>query len=105
MLTTTRIDAEPIPVPGKVRKLSDGDGLYLLLTSNGRRAWRFKFRYAGKENSLSFGPYPDVPPEIARARAGEARAMLRKGENPAAQKREAREAAAGRTADLRAGRP
>src|SRR5450631_3491758 len=92
MLTTARINAEPIPAPGKVKKLSDGEGLYLLLTSNARRAWRFKFRYAGKENSLSFGPYPDIPIEVARTRAGEAHAMLRKGENPAAQKREAREA-------------
>jgi integrase len=93
MLTPARINAEPIPAPGKVKKLADGDGLYLLLTSNARRAWRFKFRYAGKENSLSFGPYPDVPIEVARTRADEAHAMLRKGENPAAVKREAREAA------------
>jgi integrase len=73
------------------KKLSDGDGLYLLL-QNERRAWRFKFRFAGKENSLSFGPFPDVPIEVARERATAARDQLRKGENPAAVKREAREA-------------
>lgn len=93
MLTTARIKAEPIPKAGKVKKLTDADGLYLLLTSNGKRAWRFKFRFAGKENSLSFGPYPDVSIEVARDRAVEARATLRRGENPAAKKREAREAA------------
>src|SRR5665213_3468586 len=93
MLTTARIKAYPSPAAGKIKKLSDGDGLYLLLTSNGRRAWRFKFRFAGKENSLSFGPYPDVPIEVARDRAGEARKALRNGVNPAAVKREAREAA------------
>ena len=93
MLTTARINAEPVPAPGKIKKLADGDGLYLMLTSNAKRAWRFKFRFAGKENSLSFGPYPDVPIEVARERAGEARATLRRGENPAAVKREAREAA------------
>jgi integrase len=92
MLTAARIKAQPTPAAGKIKKLSDGDGLYLLCTSNGRRAWRFKFRFAGKENSLSFGPYPDVPVEVARERAAEARAMLRRGENPAAVKREAREA-------------
>jgi integrase len=93
MLTTARIKAEPVPASNKIKKLADGDGLYLLLTSNNRRAWRFKFRFAGKENSLSFGPYPDVPIEVARERAVEARATLRRGENPAAVKREAREAA------------
>jgi integrase len=93
MLTPARIAAEPIPAPGKVKKLSDGDSLYLLLTANGRRAWRFKFRFAGKENSLSFGPFPDVPAEVARDRAATAREQLRKGENPAAVKREERESA------------
>ena len=94
MLTAARIKAQPVPAPGKVKKLTDGDGLYLLYTSNGKKAWRFKFRFAGRENSLSFGPYPDVPIEVARERAVEARATLRRGENPAAVKREAREAAA-----------
>lgn len=93
MLTSARIKSEPTPAAGKIKKLTDGDGLYLMLTSNGRRAWRFKFRFAGKENSLSFGPYPDVPIEVARERAVEARTTLRRGENPAAVKREAREAA------------
>jgi integrase len=92
MLTEARIKAEPAPAPGKIKKLSDGDGLFLLLQGQ-RRAWRFKFRFAGRENSLSFGPYPDIPVELARVRAAEARAALRKGENPAAAKREAREAA------------
>jgi integrase len=93
LLTPASIKSEPVPKPGKIKKLADGDGLYLLCTSNAKRAWRFKFRYAGKENSLSFGPYPDTPIEVARDRATEARAMLRRGENPAAVKREAREAA------------
>jgi integrase len=92
MLTAARINAEPTPALGKVKKLSDGEGLYLLLTANGRRAWRFKFRFAGKENSLSFGPFPDIEIEVARERAKAARDQLRKGENPAAVKREAREA-------------
>jgi integrase len=93
VLTAARIKVERTPAAGKIKKLSDGDGLYLMLTSNGRRAWRFKFRFAGKESSLSFGPYPDVSIEVARERAVEARATLRRGENPAAVKREAREAA------------
>jgi integrase len=93
MLTVARIKAERVPAAGKIKKLADGDGLYLMLTSNGKRAWRFKFRFTGKESSLSFGPYPDVPIEVARERATEARAMLRRGENPAAVKRATREAA------------
>ena len=82
MLTAQQIKAEPMPAPGKIKKLSDGDGLFLLLQGNGRRAWRLKFRFAGSENSLSFGPYPNVPIELARERAAAARAALRKGVDP-----------------------
>ena len=42
-----------------MQKLSDGKGLYLLLNKSGKY-WRFKYRFAGKEKSLSIGVYPDV---------------------------------------------
>ena len=40
-------------VSGKPQKLTDGRGLYLLLTPAGQRWWRFKYRFAGKEKLLS----------------------------------------------------
>ena len=44
----------------KPYKLFDGHGLFLLVTPNGRKGWRFKYRYNCKEKLLSLGPYPDV---------------------------------------------
>ena len=42
--------------PGeKPRKLSDARGLFLLLTPNGGKYWRFKYRFAGKEKLLALG--------------------------------------------------
>jgi hypothetical protein len=41
-------------------KLFDGGGLYVEVTPAGGRWWRWKYRFAGKENRLSFGVYPDV---------------------------------------------
>lgn len=41
-------------------KLFDGRGLYILLTPAGQKWWRFKYRFAGKENQVSLGVYPKV---------------------------------------------
>ncbi|SFN32216.1 Integrase [Nitrosospira briensis] len=44
----------------KPYKLTDGDGLYLLVNSAGKY-WRYDYRYLGKRKTLAFGVYPDVP--------------------------------------------
>ena len=47
---------------GKPIKLTDGDGLYLLLNTNGSRWWRFDYRrpVTKQRNTLSLGTYPDT---------------------------------------------
>jgi hypothetical protein len=48
--------------PGqKPIRLLDGGGLYLDISQNGGRRWRFKYRIGGKEKRLSPGVYPDTP--------------------------------------------
>ncbi|MCQ3943952.1 MAG: integrase, partial [Alphaproteobacteria bacterium] len=37
-------------------KLADGGGLHLIVQANGSKLWRLKYRFAGKEKLLSFGP-------------------------------------------------
>ncbi|WP_407896669.1 Arm DNA-binding domain-containing protein [Ferrigenium sp. UT5] len=39
-------------------KLTDGEGLYLLVKANGTRSWRMKYRIGGKEKCLTIGLYP-----------------------------------------------
>jgi hypothetical protein len=65
--------------PGdKERKLFDGGGLYLSVSPTGAKRWRMKFRdRRGKENVLTFGPYPEVSLALARCRRSVARQMLR----------------------------
>jgi hypothetical protein len=58
--------------PGDPRKrLSDGDGLVLLLFVNGsgEHGWRFDYRFGGKRNMLSLGTYPDTTLAMARRKA------------------------------------
>jgi len=39
-------------------KLSDGGGMYLLVTPSGARYWRLDYRFAGKRRTLALGVYP-----------------------------------------------
>ena len=49
-------------------KLSDGDGLHLLVTREGGRWWRLRYRWQGREQMLSLGVYPEISLKIARDR-------------------------------------
>jgi Arm domain-containing DNA-binding protein len=42
----------------KPLKLSDGGGLHLFVQPNGNKLWRFRYRFAGRENTIAFGPFP-----------------------------------------------
>lgn len=69
-------------------KKFDGGGLYLEITKDGRKYWRQKYRYAGKEKRLSHGVYPEVSLSEARDRRDAARKLLRDGIDPAQIKRQ-----------------
>ena len=46
---------------GKKRlKLFDGGGLHLMITETGGKYWRFRYRYQGKDCTLSLGCYPHI---------------------------------------------
>ena len=66
----------------KTRKLYDERGLYLEISPNGGKWWRFKYRYIGKEKRLSLGVYPDVTLKMARERREESRKLLANGIDP-----------------------
>ena len=66
---------------GKVLKLYDEKGLFLLVNKSGKY-WRFKYRFGGKENSLALGVYPEVPLKEARAKRDDARRQLAEGLDP-----------------------
>ena len=72
--------AKPGP---KSQKIADTRGLFLLVTSAGRRWWRFKYRFAGKEKLLSLGVYPDVSLKEAREKCDAARKLVAAGSDSA----------------------
>lgn len=84
-LTDVRVrTAKPLAKP---YKLTDGQGLYLLVMPSSARLWRFKFRHVGKEKLLALGAYPDVSLSAARKARDQARELLAKGDDPSLTKR------------------
>jgi integrase len=64
------------------RKLSDGAGLYLMLTPAGTPCWRVKYRLGGKEKVYAVGVYPEITLERAREERDAMRSRLRVGQDP-----------------------
>jgi hypothetical protein len=64
------------------RKLADGGGLYLVITSAGTPTWRIKYRFDSKERTYSAGKYPATSLEAARAQREKVKALLREGRDP-----------------------
>ncbi|SQH42297.1 integrase [Salmonella enterica] len=89
-LTDTAIrNAKPIDKP---YKLSDAQGLYLLIKPNGSKLWQLKYRFGGKEKKLAFGAYPTVTLANARKLREEARAVLSAGDAPGVKRQQEKQA-------------
>lgn len=69
-------------------KLSDGEGLYLLVKPTDSKLWQLKYRYLGKEKTLSIGQYPHVSIAEAREKRFAAKKLLIEGIDPSAKKQE-----------------
>ena len=61
----------------------DGGGLYLERTAAGAMYWRLKYHFAGKENRISLGVYPETKLKAAREARETARALLKSAQTPA----------------------
>ena len=74
-------------------KYTDGRAMYLLVNASGKY-WRMNYRFAGKRRTLALGVYPDVGLAKARQRREKARKQLADGVDPAAARREDKQALA-----------
>ncbi|MGB9153645.1 MAG: integrase arm-type DNA-binding domain-containing protein [Alphaproteobacteria bacterium] len=91
-LTTKKIDnAKP---KKKIFYMFDGNGLYLQVSPQGGKYWRFKYRFDNKEQRIAFGVYPDVSLQEAREKREKARKQVAAGINPIADKKDQRRMAA-----------
>lgn len=92
-------NAQPSP-DGKPWKLYDEGGLYLLVQKR-TKAWRFRYRLMGKDQTLALGKYPAVSLKDARAERDRLAGLVARGIDPLARQRE-EERKAARTAGFEA---
>jgi integrase len=100
-MALTELAIRNAPRRAKPYKLSDGQGLFLLIKPNGAKWWRFRYRFGlkhyakrgkntEKEKLLSCGVYPEVSLSEARKRRDRFRAQLRDRIDPGAELRAAK---------------
>lgn len=71
----------------KSYKISDMQGLFLLISPSGSKLWKMKFHVKGVEKKLSFGEYPRLKLKDARKLRDEARDLLAEGKDPSLEKK------------------
>lgn len=77
----------------KPYKISDGEGLFLVVMPNGSKYWRLRYFFFGKEKLLALGVYPDVTLADARDRRAQAKKVLAAGNDPGDAKKQAKQTA------------
>lgn len=69
-------------------KVSDFEGLFILVKVSGAKSWRYKYRVDGKERLLVIGDYPAVTLAKARQARDVAKAQLADGIDPSEAKQD-----------------
>ncbi len=85
--TLTDAQARAIKPSEKATKHFDGGGLYLWVSPSGAKVWRVAYRFEGKPQTMSLGPYPEVSLAEARLKRDMAKTALREGSDPMAPRR------------------
>ncbi|MFP4452993.1 MAG: Arm DNA-binding domain-containing protein [Desulfobacterales bacterium] len=68
-------------------RLADGKGLYVEVTPQGSKLWRYRYRFKGKQKTFAIGVYPDVSLTDARDEHQKARKQVAAGIDPSAARR------------------
>lgn len=66
----------------KSYQVTDGDGLAIQVEPSGRKLWRLRYTFNGKQAMISLGGYPEVSLAQARERRLEAKKLLSQGVSP-----------------------
>ena len=93
------VEIRTLKATDRIYARADERGLFLEVHPSGSRLWRLKFSYLGKQKRIALGRYPEVTLAEARRKRDDARAQLRDGIDPVAERRRATLLAAFNTAN------
>lgn len=91
-LTHTAI--EKAKTAEKQYRLTDGQGLYLLVMPGGQKHWRFDYTLHGKRKTFAVGPFPVVSLKSAREIRDSSRKLVAEGIDPVQHRQEEKALAA-----------
>lgn len=72
----------------KTFRLSDGEGLSLVITPKGKKYWQYRYDFGKKPQTISYGNYPNVSLEAARLEKKKDQDLLRQNINPSSYRKE-----------------
>jgi len=79
-----------LSIKDKPYRVACGRGLNLLIKPTGTKYWIYRYRYAGKENNLSLGRYPDITLIEAENEVVSLYRKLKSGINPSDERKQER---------------
>lgn len=82
-LTATKVTAL---AKGKPSRTADSGGLYFIVPSSGSPFWAMRYTSAGRRKQMTLGSYPDLGLADARAKANEAKRLVKQGADPLAER-------------------
>lgn len=66
----------------KPYKIYDEQGLFMIVNPNGSKWWRLKYRFQGKEKTISLGVYPKISLKEARVKRNQHRLIIESKHDP-----------------------
>lgn len=81
-MALTELKAKNAKPSEKIQKLTDSDGLVLLIKPSGAKYWRLNYRFNGKQKTLALGKYPYVSLSEARELRLKYKKMIYSGIDP-----------------------
>ena len=85
--TLTDIGVKNLKPKDKPYKQPAGNGLHITVKPDGSKFWVFRYRFEGKENSLSMGRYPQTSLAKAQQKVIAAQTLIADGANPSHQRK------------------
>jgi integrase len=80
--TLTDAKARKAKPQAKPYKLNDGGGMYLYITTNGTKSWRYNFKLNDKWLTLTYGQFPSLGLSEAREAHDKAKSKVKQGIDP-----------------------
>lgn len=65
-MSLTDIECKKAQAQEKIYRISDGNGLSLMVNSNGSKYWTLRFTVNGQRKTITLGQYPELSLKKAR---------------------------------------